>query len=229
MASPAYRSDTWAFNFGAAINSVTGTEPAGAATGDGLLVTCLSQINGAGPGTLSMVAPFVLIGTVILTPYKLSCWYARRAGSAPSYVVSFSSTLNGFAQVTVSAISGCLAVGAVCPAAKFGTPNTGTIVTPPTVYVPGKDSLSIVVATNWTGWSTDPAVPTGYTFRQGPSSIAAAIDSIIASKVLSLPGKEAPTAFGAADGSDQQVGFTAIFASEIAQGDAVMFGASPTA
>ncbi len=229
MASPAYRSDTWAFNFGGAITNVTGTEPAGAATGDGLLVTCLSEINGAGPGTLSMVSPFVFLGTVSTTPYKLACWYARRGGSAPSYVVSFSNALNGFAQVTVSAVSGCVATGAVCSASLLGPTSTGTIVTPPTVYVPGKESLAIAVATNWTGWSADPTVPTGYTFRQGPSSISAAIDSIIASKTLSVPGKEAPNGFGAADASDAQVGFMAIFASQIAQADAVLFGGSPTA
>jgi hypothetical protein len=211
MASPTYRSNSVNSISGSAATSIDAGEPAGAANGDGLLCVCVIEKGTSSPGVVTMSAAWTFVGSVATSEYTAYIWYARRGGSAPSYVVSWTVGLDGtyqYAEATAIAVSGVSSTGAVLSSFLWGATGSGTVVNGPGIYVPAKDSLAVSVATNWGGYFS-PSAPTGYTRRTGTGGI----DTAIATKAVSAVGAEDPGNWGASNASGTMAGWTGSFCS----------------
>lgn len=96
-------------------------------------------------------------------------WYALRTSSP---VFDWSVGADDYVEIHVSSYSGVYAtpLDAGCTGANaFGTPAVATSWTPPSLTAQSAETLSVVLASNWsTGWSSPPTV-SGYTMRFPPS------------------------------------------------------------
>jgi hypothetical protein len=216
VASPAHRSDTTQFVFGGNPTSVTGTEPAGAASGDGLLLVALIDHSGAtGSGAVNTPTGGWTLrnpgGTAILAgDFDIWVWTLRRGGSAPSYQVSWANGLDGFgyAEAHVIAASGIVASGEFVDDFQVAAAGTGTSVNPPAVTLGTIETLVYACGFSWAGWGSAPTLAS-YTVQIG----GGAIDAAVGSRQVAGTGTEDPAAFSAADGSADFVAFTIAFRS----------------
>lgn len=103
-AAPAYRSHTVSAFATAA--DITATEPASCATNDIEVATLLREsttaITGATGWSQSFNGTTMSVDTTAGTPYRVTNWWIRRTGSAPSLTWTFASSFRGIAIVCYS-------------------------------------------------------------------------------------------------------------------------------
>lgn len=205
MTQPTFRSSV-----GSAASSggttITASEPAGAASDD----IELASLHYDGSGTPTPPANWTLVGSATLTDSKVFLYWLRRTGSAPALGWTISATTT-YIEANLLAISGCVTTGSPIDSFVIGTPaTTGSVITPPPVSIVTVDTLVSIWGFNWqNGWNPAPTAPSGYTLRRGGGFF----DCVAATKGTSATGTETPGSFGAALGSNPNVGATIVLAS----------------
>jgi hypothetical protein len=203
MAAPAFRS---ASNDTGSGTGFTASEPAGAASGDGILMMILVEDT---HGSFTVSGDFTLVPNcaVDVGPFSARVFYHRRGSSAPDYAVSW--TTSRYYEYSVYAYSGVVSSGSFIDASASGTPTTGSEPNPPAITTTTADTRVCALAWTWAGWGGGGAnPPSGYALRFGASSY----DHGLADIEQAAAGSVDPGNFTNA-GSDSIVGMTIALAS----------------
>lgn len=210
MASPAFRSATTTFAFGTAATNLDPGEPAGAASGDGLIASLMIEVGGTSPGTVNTPSGWTFLNRITTSAFTVDRYYIVRGSSAPTYNFTWTVGLNGtfkYAEITVVCYSGVVN-GAFIEVVSDGTPTTSTATDPPSATPLTTNTTALACYYNWAGVAGTPANATGYTLR----AHGGGFDSWFEDKALATTAAEDPGSVNA-DASDVSVGSTLILAS----------------
>lgn len=210
MASPAFRSSA----SGTGVDtSFTGSDPAGAASGDGLIFMILVGLSHSG-FTINGVWNAVpnCNNLAVGSAFQAYTYYTLRGGSAPSYAVSW--TTSQYFEYSIFAYSGVVGASFI-DASQTTASSSGTDVNPPAITATTANTKALALAWHWAGWGGGGATaPAGYALRYGPATI----DHALADIDVAAAGSVDPGAFGSAGGSDVWRGMTIALASEAGGG-----------